>query len=658
VEPADIARTVSVANPVLSPDGATVAFVVTRVDEEANRYRSAIWLAAVDGSTPPRPITDSSGADHDHAWSPDGTQLAFTRSLPEKPPVHRLHVLPVDGPGELRTLAEGPEPFGSLEWSPDGSTISGAVRVRSDRYAKDDERAQPPRHIENLRSRLDNEGWVVDRRRQVFVVPADGLTPLRQVTSGPYEHNEPRWAPDGSRLVLVSARHDDWDLRMATDLFLVDPSADEPELEQLTDTRHYIGLPSWSPDGRSIAALAADYETLPRHTQVVVLDLADRTLRTLTEALDRECAPTSGAVRPAWVDAGRSLLFSCDDHGDVPVYKVAADGSGAPERVLAGERWITGFSATDDAIAFTATDTTTPVELFAVRGGGPERQLTKVQDAFIRACPPIGAEQLTVPSPAGDVDLDVWLMRPPGFEAEQRYPMLLIVHGGPMAQYGNHWFDEVQLYASAGHAVVFTNPHGATGGTEAFVRSIRSPLAEVDPGTGWGGIDFDDLMAVVSGALAHEPAIDPDRVGIIGGSYGGYIASWAIGHTNRFAAAVSERAVNNLLTLEWTSDLAGLFRLEEGVDPIEQQDEFLRQSPITYTRDIETPVLILHSENDLRCPIEQADQLFTQLRLLAKPCDYYRFPAEGHELSRSGSPAHRIQRAEIILDWFSRHLKP
>jgi dipeptidyl aminopeptidase/acylaminoacyl peptidase len=353
------------------------------------------------------------------------------------------------------------------------------------------------------------------------------------------------------------------------------------------------------------------------------------------------------------------VLFSVEDHGNVPVLRVAADGSGPPEPVLDGERWITGFDATDDVLVFTASTTTDPTELFArPLAGGEERALTDVQPTFLAAVPAHPAEQLAVPSPAGDGDIETWIMRPPGFDPARRHPMLLSIHGGPMTQYGNRWFDEVQLYASAGYVVVYANPHGSSGSTEAWLRSIRSPLAKVDPGTGWGGIDYEDLMAVVDAALAREPAIDPNRIGVLGGSYGGYMTSWMISHTDRFAAACSERAVNNMLTLEFTSDLAASFRHEVGVSPFEQPDEFLRQSPITYVVDIDTPVLIVHSENDLRCPVEQADQLFVALRMLGKEVEYWRFPAEGHELSRSGAPRHRQERAELLLDFFGRHLHP
>jgi dipeptidyl aminopeptidase/acylaminoacyl peptidase len=227
-----------------------------------------------------------------------------------------------------------------------------------------------------------------------------------------------------------------------------------------------------------------------------------------------------------------------------------------------------------------------------------------------------------------------------------------------MSQYGTRWFDEVQLYASAGYVVVWSNPHGSSGRDEAFLRAIRSPLATEAPGTGWGGVDADDLMAVVDHVLDRFPVIDPARLGVLGGSYGGFMTSWLIGRTDRFAAACSERAVNNLYSLETSSDAAGWFGYEVGVTHLDHPEEYLRQSPITYVKDIHTPVLIIHSEDDLRCPIEQADQLFVALRMLDREVEYHRFPGESHELSRAGSPKHRVQRAEIILDFFARHLSP
>ena len=247
-------------------------------------------------------------------------------------------------------------------------------------------------------------------------------------------------------------------------------------------------------------------------------------------------------------------------------------------------------------------------------------------------------------------------MRPLGFDPNVRYPTLVNIHGGPFTQYGNRFFDEFQLQAAAGYAVVYCNPRGSSGYSEAWGRAIRWPECEVDPGTGWGGVDYDDIIAVVDEVLRRYDFIDPDRLGVLGGSYGGYMTSWIIGHTDRFKAACSERAVNDLLTLEQESDVASTFRDYVGVSHIDDPEPYRRQSPMGFVNNMTTPVLILHSEGDLRCPISQADALFTALRLLRRDVEFVRFPGEGHELSRSGAPRHRVQRAEAILDWFARRL--
>jgi dipeptidyl aminopeptidase/acylaminoacyl peptidase len=287
---------------------------------------------------------------------------------------------------------------------------------------------------------------------------------------------------------------------------------------------------------------------------------------------------------------------------------------------------------------------------------GEERRLSTVTDAFVARTRPRPAEHFVVAS-SGGAEVDAWVMTPPDFNDQQRHPCLLNIHGGPYTQYGNRFFDEAQLQAAAGYVVLMANPRGSSGREEAWGTAIAGAKHPVAAGTGWGSVDYEDLMAVVDTAIARFPFIDPDRLGVLGGSYGGYMTSWIVSHTDRFVAACSERAVNNFLSLEWTSDVATAFRGWVGVSHLDQPDEYLRCSPITYVRDIHTPILIVHSEEDLRCPMEQADQLFVALRLLGREVELVRFPGEGHELSRSGSPAHRIQRAEIILEWFDRHLK-
>ena len=245
-------------------------------------------------------------------------------------------------------------------------------------------------------------------------------------------------------------------------------------------------------------------------------------------------------------------------------------------------------------------------------------------------------------------------MKPAGAKAGVRYPMLFNIHGGPFTQYGNRLFDEFQVYAGAGYAVVFCNPRGSSGYGEAWGRAIRGPG---EAGPGWGTVDYDDCMAVVDEALRRFDFIDPERLGVIGGSYGGYMTSWIVSHNDRFKAALSERAVNSFVSMWGSSDTGWDMKGYFGTFLYEDVETWLKISPLTYAQNIHTPLLIMHSESDLRCPIEQGEQLFVTLRLLKRPVEMVRFPAESHELTRSGSPIHRVQRFEIVLEWFDRYLK-
>ena len=623
-------------DPRIAPDGRTAAFVVWGLDKESNDYVSSIWLVSLEGEHEPRQLTHSEKQTGAPRWSPDGTRLAFISNRDTKP--KQLYVLPVGG-GEAQRLTELDEDVTEVVWSPDGTRLAFSSRVRDEKYKEEDERKRQPRRFERLQYKLDDEGWIGDRRRHIFTIPADGSSEPKQITDGDFEDAYPSWSPDGRRIAFASARHEDWDTDLVRDVFLVDADGGEPESLTTGDARYEA--PVWSADGSTIACrYTPDGFDYPRHGQIAVLDASTGERRVLTASLDRNCSPYPEVREPVW--DGDSLLFVLEDSGYNPLYRVVVDGSREPEAVL-GETWVTAFDCVGGQIVHGAGTPTSLTEIYA-----GDRRLTEVTPQLDASEP----ERFTAVSADGS-EVEAWLIRPLGFEPGQRYPLLLNVHGGPFAQYGNRFFDEFQVQAGAGYAVLYSNPRGSSGYSEGWGRSIRGP---VEGGPGWGSRDYEDVMAVVDEALERFDFIDADRLGVLGGSYGGFMTSWAVSHTDRFRAACSERSVNNFVLEGGSSDIGWAFKGIVGAYWFEATDAYYGISPSKYAENITTPLLILHSEDDLRCPLGHAEDLFAILRVLRRDVELVIFPAEGHNLSRTGSPAHRVMRFEALLDWFERKL--
>jgi dipeptidyl aminopeptidase/acylaminoacyl peptidase len=651
MKPNDIAALTNVGAVRLSPDGALVAYTVLRMDLDGNRYREQVWLASIEGGGAPMPFSSGQNRDRHPAWSPDSRRVAFVTIEPGKTET-TVWVAPL-GAGSTVPLSTFPDAVTALAWAPDGAWLAVTARTPDVRFTGEPSR-QPTRRIERFFSRLDTVGWLHGRHTHVHLVAADGSGEQRDLTPGEFEHDEASWSPDGSTIVFSAARHDRWDLDLAVDVYAVDVASGQ--VRALTDGDGRYSAPVVSPDGRRVAFVGAENpETSPHNLQPGVIDLDSGKRIWFGTNVDRTFGPYPSVGAPVWLDDNR-LLVPVEDHGNVHLYEVGAEGDSSPVVAIGGERTVTAFDADATTIAFAATTSERPSELF-IRTEDRERVVSDVAGHFVARCQPQPAERFTAVSPDG-AEVDAWIVTPPLLDRSRRHPVLLNVHGGPFTQTGNRFFDEAQVQAAAGYVVLLSNPRGSSGRDTAWGRAICGPADRFDPGTGWGSVDADDVMAVLDTALERFPFIDGDRAGLLGGSYGGYMTSWIVGHSRRFKAACSERAVNNLLSLEWNSDLATVFRTELGVSHLDDPAEYLRRSPITYVRDIDTPLLVLHSEDDLRCPITQAEEFFVALRTLGKEVEFYRFPAESHELSRSGSPVHRIQRAEIILEFFDRHLGP
>jgi dipeptidyl aminopeptidase/acylaminoacyl peptidase len=656
----------------LSPDGRSVAYVQESIqaradgDAPSSEYRSAIWLVDASGGEP-RQFTGGEYRDTRPVWSPDGSHILFVsdrggEAAPgTKRPKH-LWIISRAG-GEARRLTQAEHSPAEAAWSPDGAQIVFTGKPPVTEKPKSDVKV-----ITRIKHKLDGEGFWDNRYKHIFLLPAQG-GPAQQVTDGDFDHREPAWSPDGTRLAVVANRSEDADYTNVADLWVLTPASGD--LRRVTGSVGPVSNPVWSPDGTLIAYLGHENACMQASNTMLWVAAADGSAppRCITRHFDRslihhiisDMRAHPAAGRPAWSPDGRFIFVMVAEGGTTQLAAVEV-ATGMVRLMTTGRREIYGesYEAARLRVAMAISDPATPgdiwiAEVTGLAAGEPsvpaasERRLTTVNGALL--------DEMTLSRPqrfayvgADGWTIEGWVMPPADLEPGRRYPTILTVHGGPHAAYGEAFFHEVQVLTALGYAVVLTNPRGSQGYGQTFNAATRHD---------WGGKDYVDIMDGLDSALARFPFLDPDRLGVQGGSYGGYMTNWIIGHTQRFKAAVTMRSIANCLSQWGTSDLA-YFKgyWEFPGDPWDSPEFYWDRSPLKYVRNITTPLLILHSENDLRCPISEGEQLFAALKKQGTHTVFARFPNESHDLSRNGQPQHRVERLRLIAEWFTTHIAP
>ncbi len=657
VTPEDLAKIRIVGEPAMSPDGRHVAVSVTSADLGDDGYIAAIWLVPTDADAgEPRQLTAGSKRDTVPVWSPDGSRLLFVSNRDTE--AGNLWVIPATA-GEARRVTELENGAGSAVWAPDGRRVVFVSSVTPE----DNNPESDAKLIRDVRYKFDGKGFLGGKHDHLFVVDVDGDKLPEQVTDGPYDHHSPVWSPAGREIAFAANRNPNWELERTSDIWTIVPGAAP---KRITEGAGQYGRPSFSPDGRWIAFTGTDDMVLEApDDDLWVVPAGGGQPRVLTAGYDRSIA--NGAIgdtaafaghAPAWAADGRSILIIVGRDGEAHVQRVTVPetGPGVVSPVTGGHRQVGAFAldpavADGSRLAIAVHDPVTPSEIHLVDAGKDEVVLTRFNEALLRELALSLPEELAVEH-AG-VRIQSWVMRPGGAAGAAvgvKIPAVLEIHGGPHAMYGWGYFHEFQVLVSRGYAVIFANPQGSTGYGQTHTEALRGA---------WGEVDHPQQMAVVDAAIAYAN-LDPRRLGVAGGSYGGFMTNWVIGHTDRFRAAVTQRTISNMYSMYGTDDIAVISMFHEigGApwDSPEMTRRYMELSPITYVRDITTPLLILHAEEDYRCPMEQAEQLYLALKQLGREVEFVRFPDESHGLTRGGKPKHRIEHMTRLVGWFDAHL--
>lgn len=662
----DLLRIVFVGDPQISPDGSRVLFAKKTVNDK-NKYVTNLFTVDSEG-TIKQWTQGEDGAGHGR-WSPDGSQIAFVSG--REKPSSQIFLMPVDG-GEARKLSELPEgSAGDFRWSPDGTKIAFTFReqvpTRTEKAKKEREEkglSEPPKEIDSVWYRLDGDGYFENNRYALYLLDVATGKHEKIYDASPMGDYSFDWNPNSQELAVIHTANKRPFVEPSNDqIWRVDLQGQAVQLE---------GLPKgdksgvrWSPDGKWLAYAGDVDEEDPwgvRNTKLYVVDANGGAPKDLTGHQDYDMAAGTlsdaregGDLTVLWTPDSTALYVQVGWHGESQLGQVTLDGQ---VKLLTEGHQVLGvgnISRDGRRIAATYCTATRLPEVAVIEpelatGNLRPRLLTDLNHDF-HAEIEIGEPEEHWVDSTDDTKVQAWVLKPLGYLEPKRYPAILEIHGGPHAQYGWAFFHEFQLLAAQGYVVVYSNPRGSKGYGEGFCAAIRG---------NWGTKDWDDIEAVIR-FMQHLPYVHPGQMGVMGGSYGGYMTNWTIGHTDAFKAAITDRCVSNMVSMAGNSDFPfnkdGYFK---GVawGSLEEIKELWRQSPIAYFQNVKTPTLIIHSEGDLRCNIEQGEQVFTALQQQGIESRFVRYPVStSHGLSRGGPADLRLHRLGEIVKWMDKFLK-
>jgi dipeptidyl aminopeptidase/acylaminoacyl peptidase len=619
------------------------------MDIMTDRAVSNIWIIDADGRNH-RPLLTGTESFGEQTWSPNGNRLAYVTNVEGRGA--QIHVMWMDS-GRSAALTNLRHAPGNLTWSPDGKWIAFSMFVPREGSslaappAKPEgaEWAPPVTVIESLQYRGDGAGYLDTGDTHIFVLSADGGTP-RQVTSGEFNHGgRLAWTPDGKSLVFGANRQDDWIFDpMESELWSVDIGSGE--LTQLTDRDGPDFAPTISPDGKKLAWIGFDDRKMGYHSrEVYVMDRASGAVQVLAKDLDREIDDVQ------WAGSSNRLYIAYDDLGDKLIASLSLGGkleeiTNDVGGMTIGRPYTSGgFStANNGAFAYSAGRSDRPADVGVGRGTRDTRRITDLNaDLLGHKTVPV-AEEIRWKSAADELEIQGWIVKPPGFDASKKYPLILEIHGGPFATYGPHFSAEVQLYAAAGYVVLYTNPRGSTSYGSDFANEIHH---------NYPGQDYDDLMSGVDAVIALG-YVDEKNLFVTGGSGGGVLSAWIVGKTDRFAAAVVAKPVINWASWALTADMSVFGTQYWFADlPWENPDAYWARSPLSLVGDVSTPTALLTGEQDHRTPITESEQYYQALKLRKIESALIRVPEAPHGIA--GRPSHLIAKADNILAWFARY---